>query len=292
MATYSMTGYGRAEKIIGTRKYTIELRSLNSKQIDLSMKIPSLIREIEMDMRSLLVKDLERGKVECMINYENLGEEKNARINTDLIQAYAKDIEPLRNKIKGIDESDWLNALIKLPEVLVNQRTKLSGDEKKELLNLTKEAIDKLNDFRITEGKALQADLLFNTDEIQGKCNEVEEMAPQRIALVRERLEKSMDELREKTALNTDRFEQELIFYIEKLDINEELIRLNAHIKYFKETIEKDGAKGKKLGFITQEMGREINTIGSKANHSEMQRNVILMKDNLERIKEQVLNVL
>lgn len=292
MATYSMTGYGRAENIIGSRKYTIELRSLNSKQIDLSMKVPSLLREIEMDMRSLLVKELERGKVECMVNYENLGEEKNSKINTDLIEAYANDIEPLRGKIKGINESDWLNALIRLPEVLVNQRTKLSGEDKKELLNLTKDAIHKLNDFRVTEGKALHADLLFNADEIQVKCNSVEEMAPQRIALVRERIERSLEELREKTSLDSDRFEQELIFYMEKLDINEELIRLNAHIKYFKETLETDGAKGKKLGFITQEMGREINTIGSKANHSEMQRNVILMKDNLERIKEQVLNVL
>lgn len=292
MATYSMTGYGRAEKVIGTRKYTIELRSLNSKQIDLAIKSPSLLREIEMDLRRLLAKELERGKVECMINYENLGEEKSARINTDLIKAYAKDIEPLRGEIKGIEESDWLNALIKLPEVLVNQRSKLSDEEKSALIELAKKAVIKLNEFRTTEGQALYDDLLFNTNEIQEKCNTVEALAPQRIAAVRERIGKSLEELKDKIGIDSDRFEQELIFYIEKLDINEELIRLNAHIKYFKETLDMDGAKGKKLGFITQEMGREINTMGSKANHAEMQKSVILMKDNLERIKEQVLNVL
>jgi uncharacterized protein (TIGR00255 family) len=292
MATYSMTGYGRAEKIIGSRKFTIELRTLNSKQIDLGIKAPGLIREIEMDLRSLLAKELERGKVECMINYENLGEEKSAKINTDLIKAYANDLEPLRGTIEGINESDWLNALIKLPEVLVNQRSVLSDEEKAELMQLSKEAIISLNEFRMNEGKALHSDLLFNVDEIQQKCNMVEELAPQRIAAVRERIGNSLEEIKEKTSFDSDRFEQELIFYIEKLDINEELIRLNAHITYFKETLEMGGAIGKKLGFITQEMGREINTMGSKANHAEMQRNVILMKDNLERIKEQVLNVL
>jgi uncharacterized protein (TIGR00255 family) len=287
-----MTGYGRAEKIIGSRKYTIELRSLNSKQIDLAIKVPSLLREIEMDLRGLLAKELERGKVECMINYENLGEEKSAKINTDLIEAYAKDIEPLRGKIQGINESDWLNALIKLPEVLVNQRSSLTDDEKEALILLAGEAVKNLNEFRINEGEALHADLLFNANEIQDKCNMVESIAPQRIEAVRERIDRSLEELKEKISIDSDRFEQELIFYIEKLDINEELIRLNAHIKYFKETLDLDGAKGKKLGFITQEMGREINTMGSKANHAEMQRNVILMKDNLERIKEQVLNIL
>lgn len=292
MATYSMTGYGRAEKVIGTRKYTIELRSLNSKQIDLAIKSPSLLREIEMDLRRLLAKELERGKVECMINYENLGEEKSAKINTDLIKAYAKDIEPLRGEIKGIDESDWLNALIKLPEVLVHQRSKLSDEEKSALINLAKEAVIKLNEFRTTEGQALYDDLLNNCNEIKTKCDIVEELAPQRIAAVRERIGNSLEELKDKIAVDSDRFEQELIFYIEKLDINEELIRLNAHINYFIETLNLDGAKGKKLGFITQEMGREINTMGSKANHAEMQKSVILMKDNLERIKEQVLNVL
>lgn len=292
MATYSMTGYGRAEKIIGSRKYVIELRSLNSKQIDLSVKIPSLLREIEMDLRSLLAKSLERGKVECMINYENLGEEKSAKINTELIEAYANDLEPLRGKITGINESDWLNALIKLPEVLVNQRQKLSDDDKNALLNLAKEAIEGLNNFRVKEGQAMYLDLLHNNEEIKVKCDVVESLAPTRIQLVRERINKSIDELGDSVKIDTDRFEQELIYYIEKLDINEELIRLNTHITYFKETLEKSGAKGKKLGFIAQEMGREINTIGSKANHAEMQRNVILMKDNLERIKEQVLNVL
>jgi uncharacterized protein (TIGR00255 family) len=245
-----------------------------------------------MDLRGLLAKELERGKIECMINYENLGEEKSAKINTDLIEAYAKDIEPLRDKIPGINESDWLNALIKLPEVLVNQRASLSEEEMEELMLLSKEAIKSLNEFRMNEGAELHKDLLQNVEEIQEKCNLVEKIAPQRIEAVRERIDRALEELRDKIAIDSDRFEQELIFYIEKLDINEELIRLNAHLTYFKDTLALDGAKGKKLGFITQEMGREINTMGSKANHAEMQRNVILMKDYLERIKEQVLNIL
>ena len=292
MATYSMTGYGRAEGIIGTRKYVIELRTLNSKQIDLSVKVPSLLREIEMDIRSLLAKELSRGKIECMINYENLGEEKNAKINTELIEAYARDLEPLRAKIKGIDESDWLNALIKLPEVLVNQRSKLNKEEKSALMKLASEAILALLNFRRKEGEAMHQDLQNNNNEIRVKCDVVAQIAPLRIQQVRDRIQKSLTEIQEKVSVDSDRFEQELIYYIEKLDINEELIRLNTHLNYFAETLEIDGAKGKKLGFIAQEMGREINTMGSKANHADMQKNVILMKDNLERIKEQVLNVL
>jgi len=292
MATYSMTGYGRAEKQIGSRKYVIELRSLNSKQIDLLIKVPSLLREIEMDLRTLLANELGRGKVECMINYENLGEEKSAKVNVELIEAYAKEIEPLRSKIKGIDESDWLNALLKLPEVLVTQRAKLIEGEKDELIELCKVAIQSLNGFRLKEGEALHKDLDFNNTEIQKNCDLVEALAPLRVDLIRERIKKSLDEIKDNAAFDADRFEQELIYYIEKLDINEELIRLNTHLKFFKETLEKNDDKGKKLGFIAQEMGREINTMGSKANHSEMQRHVIQMKDHLERIKEQVLNVL
>jgi uncharacterized protein (TIGR00255 family) len=292
MATYSMTGYGRAEKIIGSRKYVIELRSLNSKQIDLLIKVPGLLREIEMDLRSLLANELGRGKVECMINYENLGEEKSARINTELIEAYAKEIEPLRSKIKGINESDWLNAMLKLPEVLVTQRAKLEDEEKEALIELCKEAIVSINSFRLKEGEALYNDLRFNYEEIQKNCDVVESLAPLRVDLIRDRIKKSLDELKDNAAFDPDRFEQELIYYIEKLDINEELIRLNTHLLYFKETLELKGEKGKKLGFISQEMGREINTMGSKANHAEMQRHVIQMKDHLERIKEQVLNLL
>ena len=287
-----MTGYGRAEKQIGSRKYVIELRSLNSKQIDLLIKVPSLLREIEMDLRTLLANELNRGKVECMINYENLGEEKSAKVNIELIEAYAKEIEPLRSKIKGIDESDWLNAMLKLPEVLVTQRAKLSEEEKDELIELCKEAIVSINGFRLKEGEALHNDLDFNNTEIQKNCDAVEKLAPLRVDLIRDRIKKSLDELKDNAAFDPDRFEQELIYYIEKLDINEELIRLNTHLKFFKETLEKNEDKGKKLGFIAQEMGREINTMGSKANHSEMQRHVIQMKDHLERIKEQVLNVL
>jgi len=292
MATYSMTGYGKAEGQIGTRKYVIELRSLNSKQLDLYVKAPNLVRELEMDFRRLLAKELERGKIECQISYENLGEEKSSKINTELIQSYANELEPLRDKIAGINDSDWLNALIKLPEVLVTQRSSLSKEDKSALVELCKEAIIALINFRKTEGESLFKDLLNNSNEIQKNCNNVETLAPERIENVRNRIKKSIDDLKDRINLDADRFEQELIYYIEKLDINEEFVRLNQHISYFTDELNKDGAKGKKLGFIAQEMGREINTMGSKANHSEIQRYVILMKDSLERIKEQVLNVL
>jgi len=292
MATYSMTGYGKAEGQIGTRKYVIELRSLNSKQLDLYVKAPNLVRELEMDFRRLLAKELERGKIECQISYENLGEEKSSKINTELIQSYANELEPLRNKIAGLNDSDWLNALIKLPEVLVTQRSSLSKEDKSALVELCKEAIIALINFRKTEGESLFKDLLNNSNEIQKNCNNVETLAPERIENVRNRIKKSIDDLKDRINLDADRFEQELIYYIEKLDINEEFVRLNQHISYFIDELNKDGAKGKKLGFIAQEMGREINTMGSKANHSEIQRYVILMKDSLERIKEQVLNVL
>ena len=287
-----MTGYGKAEGQIGTRKYVIELRSLNSKQLDLYVKAPNLVRELEMDFRRLLAKELERGKIECQISYENLGEEKSSKINTELIQSYANELEPLRDKIAGINDSDWLNALIKLPEVLVTQRSSLSKEDKSALVELCKEAIVALINFRKTEGESLFKDLLNNSNEIQKNCNNVETLAPERIENVRNRIKKSIDDLKDRINLDADRFEQELIYYIEKLDINEEFVRLNQHISYFIDELNKDGAKGKKLGFIAQEMGREINTMGSKANHSEIQRYVILMKDSLERIKEQVLNVL
>jgi uncharacterized protein (TIGR00255 family) len=287
-----MTGYGKAEGQIGTRKYVIELRSLNSKQLDLYVKSPSLLRELEMDFRKLLAKELERGKIECQISYENLGEEKTAKINIELIQSYAVELEPLRNKIAGLNESDWLNALIKLPEVLMNQRSSLTKGEKKKLIELCKTAIVALNNFRQTEGVSLHNDLEENAQEIQKNCDYIEKLAPERIENVRARIHKSIDDLKDKLTHDSDRFEQELVYYIEKLDINEEFVRLNTHINYFTEVLNVEGAKGKKLGFIAQEMGREINTMGSKANHSEIQRHVILMKDNLERIKEQVLNVL
>ena len=290
MATYSMTGYGRSEKIIGSRKYTIELRSLNSKQTDLTVKLPSLLREVEMKLRSLIATELGRGKIECMISYENLGEEKSAKINTDLMRAYAKEVEPLRKDIQEINSSDWLNALIKLPEVLVNQRAKLAEGEGAQIIALAQEAINALSNYRQTEGKSLEADLFNNIKAIEENATKVADLAPGRIQNIRDRINKSMEEI--SVNLDSDRFEQEMIYYIEKLDINEEIIRLDAHLKYFHETMSLDGAKGKKLGFISQEIGREINTMGSKANHAEMQRHVIMMKDNLERIKEQVLNVL
>lgn len=292
MATYSMTGYGRSENIIGSRKYTVEVKSLNSKQLDLNIKIPSLLRELEMPLRSLLATKLGRGKAEILISYESLSDVSNSKINTDLMLNYAADIKKIKESLPEIDQADWLNALIRLPDVLVTQKATLEGNDKEGLIDLCKKATDKLIEFRKKEGSSAEADLVNNLSDISIKLETVKKIAPIRLEKIRNRISAAINELKERINLNPDRFEQELIFYTEKLDINEEIIRLESHLSYFTETLQTDGAKGKKLGFISQEIGREINTIGSKSNDATMQKEVVLMKDNLEKIKEQLLNVL
>ena len=292
MATYSMTGFGRAEKIIGFRKFTVEVKSLNSKQLDLNIKIPSLIREIEMPLRTLLANMLKRGKAELSISYESLQAVSSTKINADLMLNYAAQLKTIEEKLPGIDKSDWLNALIKLPDVLVAEKTSLKKEEKEELIELCTTATEALIEFRKQEGKSAEADLVNNLSGIDLKLEEVKKLAPKRMEKIRNRIETAINDIKERVNLNADRFEQELIFYTEKLDINEEIIRLKSHIEYFAETLELDEPKGKKLGFISQEIGREINTIGSKSNDATMQKEVVLMKDNLEKIKEQLLNVL
>ena len=292
MATYSMTGFGRAEKIIGTRKFTVEVKSLNSKQLDLNIKIPSLLREIEMPLRTLLATELKRGKAELSISYESLQAVSSTKINAELMLNYAEQIKPIKDKLPGVEQSDWLNALIKLPDVLVTERTSLERKEKEALIDLCLAATKALIEFRKQEGKSAEADLVNNLSDIALKLEEVTKLAPLRMEKIRKRIESAINDIKDRVSLNPDRFEQELIFYTEKLDINEEIIRLKSHLEYFEETIKIDGAKGKKLGFISQEIGREINTIGSKSNDATMQKEVVLMKDNLEKIKEQLLNVL
>lgn len=292
MATYSMTGFGRDEDLIGTRKYTVEIKALNSKQLDLNIKIPSLLRELEMPLRTLLANKLERGKVELLITYESLSDKSNSKINTDLMLNYADDLKVLKERLPEIDQADWLNALIRLPDVLVTQKATLAEEEKKGLIEISKRATNKLIEFRESEGMAAEVDLVKNLSDISTKLDAVKQLAPLRMDKIRNRITIALNEIKERVSLNADRFEQELIFYTEKLDINEEIVRLESHLKYFNEILQLDGAKGKKLGFIAQEIGREINTIGSKSNDATMQKEVVLMKDNLEKIKEQLLNVL
>jgi uncharacterized protein (TIGR00255 family) len=287
-----MTGFGRAEKIIGSRKFTVEVKSLNSKQLDLNIKIPSMLREIEMPLRTLLASKLKRGKAELSISYESLKAVSSTKINADLMLSYAEQLKSLKNKLPEVGQSDWLNALIKLPDVLVTERSSLSEEEKNEIINLCTQATEALTEFRKTEGKSAEADLVINLSDISLKLEQVKKLAPGRIDKIRKRIESAINDIKDRVSLNADRFEQELIFYTEKLDINEEIVRLKSHLDYFTETLKTDGSKGKKLGFISQEIGREINTIGSKSNDATMQKEVVLMKDNLEKIKEQLLNVL
>lgn len=292
MATYSMTGFGRSEQTINHRKYTVEIRSLNSKQIDLNLKMPSFIKEIEMDLRSMISTQMQRGKVELSISYESQEAEASTTINTDLMLAYAKDLEAMKGKLPGLDTSDWLNAIIRLPEVLMSQKKELGDDEKKAILKACKQAIEAAQDFRLQEGENAALDLRSNLNEIASLLIQLKEMEPERIERVKLRLQSALTDIGDRVKTNPERFEQELLYYLEKLDINEEFIRLENHLNYFAETLDLDGEKGKKLGFISQEIGREINTIGSKANHADMQRLVVQMKENLEKIKEQLLNVL
>ena len=205
--------------------------------------------------------------------------------------AYADELEPLTKKIPGIEHSDWLNALLKLPDVLQNQRQIISDEEKSNLMKLAQLTIESLIEFREKEGRSAEKDLRKNILIIGEKLELVKKLAPGRIQRIRERIALAINEIKDKTKLNQDRFEQELIFYIEKLDINEEIIRLGNHLDYFDETLNLDGVKGKKLAFISQEIGREINTIGSKSNDAQMQKEVVMMKDSLEKIKEQLLNI-
>jgi len=292
MATYSMTGFGRAEKIIGSRKFTVEVKSLNSKQLDLNIKIPSILREIEMPLRTLLANLLKRGKAELSISYESLQAVSSTKINAELMLNYAEQIKSINDKLPEVNQSDWLNALIKLPDVLVTERTSLEKEEREELIELCKQATEAMITFRKTEGKAAETDLIANLSDIALKLEEVKKLAPGRLDKIRNRIASALNDIKDRVSLNPDRFEQELIFYTEKLDINEEIIRLKSHLDYFAETMKIDGPKGKKLGFIAQEIGREVNTIGSKSNDATMQKEVVLMKDNLEKIKEQLLNVL
>jgi len=288
----SMTGFGKASAEIGNKKITVEVKSLNSKQLDLSTRINGMYREKDIEIRNELSQKLERGKVDFSLYIDNSGKETVTQINQSVVEAYYKQISELSGKLGVPVPSDWFSVLLRMPDVLKTEAQELEEDEWLEVKKVIAEAINQFNDFRIQEGKSLETVFVNKIASIKQLSEEIGKYEAERIDSVKTRLHNNLVAIGEKVDYDKNRFEQELIFYIEKLDVNEEKVRLANHLNYFIETMQTEKAAGKKLGFIAQEIGREINTLGSKANHSEMQKLVVLMKDELEQIKEQVLNVL
>ena len=283
---YSMTGYGKSVLQLPTKKITIELKSLNSKSLDLNARMPSIYREKELSIRKLLADKLVRGKVDFSIYVEATAEDTSTQINTPVVKQY---MDQLRQVVDG-NELELLKMAVKFPDALNTVREEIDENEWTTIANEINTAVTDLNSYRLNEGKVLEQDFINRVNSIDSILEQVIQMDPERVEGVRERLHKGVAELKEK--YDENRFEQELVYYIEKFDITEEKVRLKNHLNYFIESINSEESNGKKLGFISQEMGREINTIGSKSNYAPMQQLVVQMKDELEKIKEQLLNVL
>lgn len=281
----SMTGFGKSVVSLADKHISIEIKSLNSKSIDINTRIPLIYRDKELDFRKILADSLQRGKVDFSIFIENTGTQTSAKINENVVKAY---IAQMKNIVDG-DVTELLKMAVRMPDALQTSVENISSDEMEIVMKHVAIAIDDLQKFRIEEGAVLKADFILRIQNIRNLLQKVESLDPERLLLIRERLEKAVAEIQN---VDANRFEQELIFYLEKLDITEEKIRLKNHLDYFIETLNSEESNGRKLSFISQEIGREINTLGSKANFSPMQQIVVQMKDELEKIKEQVSNVL
>ncbi len=287
-----MTGFGKAIVIFNNKKITAEIKSLNSKQLDLSVRLPQAYREIELDLRNEVSRILERGKVELNISVESNEQYEAASINVPLVSAYKAQIEQISAVLEIPLPTDWYSTLLRMPDVLKQDNGhEISEDEMKAMNNAVVSAVKALMDYRTQEGNRLSMVFREKIHNIGTLLTDVEPLEKERVAKIKARIYDALSKL-EGIEFDRGRFEQEMIFYIEKLDINEEKQRLRNHLDYFIETMDHAHGQGKKLGFISQEMGREINTLGSKSNNPEMQRIVVRMKDELEQIKEQVLNVM
>ena len=289
---YSMTGFGRAEQTIGDKNYLVEIRSLNGKQFDLRLTLPALLKPFEFDIRNKLSEGLLRGSVECIIQIKMNGASKPVSINTELAKSYYEPVAKLAADL-SIATGDILSTILKLPEVIVPTTETLTPEEWEKFRLVLADAISQLNQHRLNEGASLEKDLLLRVANIEEQQNLIATLEPQRRVRVKDNLRKLLEEQGGKENYDSNRLEQELIYYIEKIDISEEQVRLKNHCDYFRSILsDAEAAKGKKLSFILQEFGREINTTGSKANDVLIQQAVILMKDELEKAKEQVLNIL
>ncbi len=288
----SMTGYGKAECELALKKITIEVKSLNSKQLDLNTRTPGVYREKEIEIRREISDKLIRGKVDFSLYSESLGVESNSAINNPMVKCYFAQLSELCNELGLPVNEHILPIIMQLPDVVKTTRDEPDENEWKIILASIREALTALDNFRLQEGLSLHKDIIFNLNTITTLLEKITPFELERSAKVKERILDGLKELASPEGVDHNRLEQEMIFYLEKLDINEEKVRLGHHCSYFIETLDLDEPVGKKLGFIAQEIGREINTLGSKANHTEMQKLVIGMKDALERIKEQLLNAL
>lgn len=287
-----MTGFGKAIVELPQRKITVEIKSLNSKQLDLSMRVPQIYKALEMDIRSEIAQRLERGKVDFSIQIENKASgDSSAQINTDIIKKYYEQLKAATTALQIPEPTDWLPTLLRLPDTLKSETAEASDDENEAVKRAVNEAIDHLIEFRAQEGLMLQKLFSEKIGNIARLLTEVEPYEKERTEKIKARIVDALSKI-ENFDYDKNRMEQEMIFYIEKLDINEEKNRLDNHLKYFIETMDGHYGQGKKLGFISQEIGREVNTMGSKANHAELQKIVVRMKDELEQIKEQILNVM
>lgn len=287
-----MTGFGKAEFEVNNKKFTIEIKSLNSKQVDINTRIPSVYREKDIEIRKELSDKLERGKIDFNIYVESLGDESNSKINEPILRSYFKQLSQISAELNLPTDHTTLQAALRLPDVVKTEYQTLDEEEWEIILKNIRKAIADIDKFRVQEGDALKVDILKSIELIQLLLVQIEPFEGQRIESLRTRLTENLDKLSLNGNVDKNRFEQELIFYLEKLDINEEKVRLSNHCEYFMDTVAEPVPTGKKLAFISQEIGREINTIGSKANNTEIQRIVVQMKDYLERVKEQLLNVL
>jgi uncharacterized protein (TIGR00255 family) len=286
-----MTGFGKVVAELPDRKVIIEIKALNSRQLDLLTRVPPIYREKEMEIRSVISQRLIRGKIELTITPENIGIEISTKINAATVESYKRQIEEIAENMNMIIPNDWFTTILRLPDVI---KTSLEEADEKEwsvVSSAIDAAIDKLCDFRIQEGKMLKEIFETKAANIKELLEQIPRYEKERLERIKLRISENLFNLPE-VKIDANRFEQEMIYYIEKLDISEEKSRLDNHLKYFTETLNSDEGQGKKLGFISQEIGREINTLGSKSNHAEMQKIVVQMKDELEQIKEQILNVL
>lgn len=286
-----MTGYGKAEGTVGSRKFTIELKALNSKQLDLNVRMPSQYKEKEMELRTWLQKQIIRGKVDVSVYYDADASEKRMTLNTSLMKAFHADLKAVADAI-GQQDADYMSMLMRIPDVLKPEREELDEKEWAQIMELVAKATDMLEAYRTQEGEGLEKDFESRIQHILKLESALEDAVNERVERVKARIDSNLEDFIEQDKIDRNRFEQEIIYYVEKFDVTEERQRLTANCTYFLDILKNGSAQGKKLGFISQEIGREINTLGSKANDATIQRSVVQMKDELEKIKEQVLNVL
>ena len=282
-----MTGFGKATLQLQAKKISVEVKSLNSKGLDLNTRLPSTYREMELTVRNEIAAKLERGKIDFSVYIESTAEQTSTKVNVPIMKAY---MAQLREVYANADETELMKMAVRMPDAMKTEREEIDENDWAEIQKTIKEALDNILNFRQAEGLSLEKEFNLRIANIRQYLADAIALDPERIQTIKDKLQTAIAEL--KVNVDENRFEQELIYYLEKLDVTEERVRLTNHLDYFLETIKGNEANGRKLGFITQEMGREINTLGSKANHAGMQKLVVMMKDELEKIKEQVLNVL